>query len=471
MLRFAHCTVACLAVLLGGIMASAAENDVRPEAGDVVEHRTNTGHRFHYMQIKKAKEVAIIVTWPTDWIERGGAVAVPYIGSRLMLSSGAAERDAAALAADFQDLNAVGDLDASADHIWGKLTAAPENLAEAASLGRDVLVEPHLDDRWRKRIQRRFKADQAETHKQLSSKTWDTVRRFVLDDRPLNDFLTLRPASLIDDVTLADIKTWHAETFTTGGIEITAAGPAGATQVADAIDLLLEGLPAGEGDDRAGAAETDTAAGFVGKTILLHQPDAEKTLVGVIGSMPSTRESGQFFDTFASRVLGGGQQSRLFDAIRTRLRASYNLGAGTENYVRDIRLIYLYGEVDDRRLDDVYPAFRDVYETLRIDGIEADEFERSKEAIAANFREAKKKPKVMARLLMDFVLDDDPLIDRAAELPEVIEAFTLDEVNTAIGERLPAFDEMVRIVTTPKDDAIDADCVISSVAEVERCHE
>lgn len=452
--------------VLAAFPAPAEAQDAEPVVVSV--ETTEAGFDFHYAKIEKADDTAIVVTWPSDWIRRGKPVAVPYVGVDLMLGAGAGERDAATMAADFQDLQAAGDLDATADHVWGSLVVPPQHLMAAASLGRDVLVEPHLDDRWRQRLQRDMKGNQQEVHQRVASQSWDVVRRFILGNGAFNDFLTLRPVSLIDEASLAKIEDWHRATFDRDGMEITAAGPVEPDVVAEAIDRLLGDLPSGDGKP-PGAAKTQSH--FEGKTVLLHKPDAEKSLIAMIGPMPSTREPGYFLDNFATLALSGGQQSRLFDAVRTRLRASYGPAAGVEGYDRDTRYIRFNAEIEDRHLKEAFDAFRDAYEALRVDGITTEEFDRIRDALVSDLEEAEKRPAFMARLLMDFLLDDDPLIDRADELPDVIEDATLDEVNMSLRERLPAFDDMVRIVTTPNDEAIDADCIISSVAEVDRCRE
>lgn len=324
MLRAVTHPLVWLVVLLSGMMVSAARGDEPSGNAEVTVHRTKAGHDFLYAQLRKAKKVAIIVNWPLAWIEQGRAIATPHLGAQLMLNGGAGKRDAATLSADFQDLNAERDLAASADGMIGTLVASPENLIEAASLGRDILTEPHLDNRWLKRLQRNLKADQLKAQQSLSNETWDVVRRFILGKGALNDFLTVRPVSLFDDVTLADIIAWHGATFDTSHIKIAAAGSVEPELAADAIDQLLDGLPSGSENDPS-TATAETTSHFIGKTILLRKPDAEQTVVSIAGPMPPTREPGQLLDFFANLVLGGDKQSRLFIAIRTKLRASYAL--------------------------------------------------------------------------------------------------------------------------------------------------
>jgi len=151
--------------------------------------------------------------------------------------------------------------------------------------------------------------NQLQKQQELSTATWDSVRRFVLGDGSLNDFLTLQPSDLIDDVTLADIETWHAESFTIDGIEIAAAGPLDPVVVADAIDRLLDGLPAKAPGSLSAAKTTSAAPRFVGKTILLHKPNVEKAMVAVIGPIPSAHEPDALLDMFASHTLGVGKQA------------------------------------------------------------------------------------------------------------------------------------------------------------------
>ena len=276
---------------------------------------------------------------------------------------------------------------------------------------------------------------------------------------------------MIDDVTADDVKAWHAQTFTTDSITITAAGPLDLDPavVGEAIDQLLDGLPSGEQRDNATPDNKSALAKANGKTILLHKPDAEKTLISIGGLMPPARGPSHAHDLFAEFVLGSGQQSRLFDAIRTKLRASYGVDADIGGYDRTSRMMYLDGEIEGRQVDEAYATFRNVYEKLRIDGITRDEFERTQDILVAYYQEVLKEPESMASMLMGFLVDDDPMSKQIAEMPELIGALTLDDVNTAISGRLPSFDDMVRVVTAPNDDAVEADCVITSVADVDHC--
>jgi len=460
-----HRMLMLVAILALGVATFGAS----PAAAEVSRHRTEAGHVFHYMTVEKGKEVAIVVSWPSDWIEGDGALATPYVGATLMMNSGAGRRDAATLAADFQDLNAKAAIDANADAVVGSLLVRPEHLRIAVSLGRNVLLNNHFNERWLGRVQQNLIAGQNRVHRTLSGATLDVVRRAVLGDGRLNDTLTLRPPTLINEVGVKDIKAWHGETFTASGMTIAAAGPAAPERVGEAIDRLLDGLPAGERRGDAGAGEALVLSAATGLTIHLEQPETAKTLFGFAGRMAPARGKDRLYDLFAEAVLGAGQRSRLFDAVRTELRASYVVDADIGSYDRDHRLFFLFGEVDRQLAGEAYGAFRNVYEAFRRDGMTAEEFSRVQAALAADFRESAKRPERMAWSLMWRLLDEDPLSYRLAERSEMVEAMTLDEVNAAIRERLPAFDDMIKVVTGPDGGGIEADCVIASIAEVDDC--
>lgn len=72
----------------------------------------------------------------------------------------------------------------------------------------------------------------------------------------------------------------------------------------------------------------------------------------------------------------------------------------------------------------------------------------------------------MAKRLMHFLVNDDPMKTRIDEIPEMARALTLDDVNAVIWGLLSVFDEMMRFVTASKDNALKADGVIMPVAGV-----
>jgi len=79
--------------------------------------------------------------------------------------------------------------------------------------------------------------------------------------------------------------------------------------------------------------------------ILLHRPQATKTLISIGGQLPPARGVDHIHDAFAQFVLGRDKQSRLFDAIRTKLRANYDVSADLGGYDWNTRMLYLSSEI------------------------------------------------------------------------------------------------------------------------------
>jgi hypothetical protein len=68
-----------------------------------------------------------------------------------------------------------------------------------------------------------------------------------------------------------------------------------------------------------------------------------------------------------------------------------------------------------------------------------------------------KGPEPIVDFLLDFLVDDDPVSEHLADMLTLI-----------IG-RPPLFDDTARIENAPKDDALIADCVITSVVDIVHC--
>ncbi|MBC6445441.1 MAG: hypothetical protein GDA50_08530 [Alphaproteobacteria bacterium GM202ARS2] len=94
---------------------------------------------------------------------------------------------------------------------------------------------------------------------------------------------------------------------------------------------------------------------------------------------------------------------------------------------------------------------------------------RAKDILIVEDQEAAKQPERMASLLMDFLIDDDPMREHIADIPALIETVTLSDLNVAIRKRLPAFNDMVRVVTTANHNAAESDCLITAIADVDNC--
>ena len=160
-----------------------------------------------------------------------------------------------------------------------------------------------------------------------------------------------------------------------GGREAKAAG--------DALEALLDGLP-----DVTPALAQQITPDCSPRRILLHDPTARVTNLAFLGPLPPTEAGAELEDLILIHALGGNDQSVLFNAVRTELRASYGFNAGIANYTRDHRFFYMAGEVETAKLADAERVVREAYGSFRQAGT-LDELAERKTPFATSFTKHK----------------------------------------------------------------------------------
>ena len=208
-----------------------------------------------------------------------------------------------------------------------------------------MLKSPQFDKAWIDRIKQGLLANQTQSQAQTANQMWAVARLAVLGETPLNDFLSLPNIPVISDVSVDDLRRWHAETIVQNCVIISVTGAISRDDAGKAVDQLLSGLPEGQAQ-----ATHNVDTNFEPKTLLLHLPDAEKTTLGLMGQLPPTAEGGDLTDLLALSFFGRSGSGPLFDAVRTDLRASYGFQAGSTNYDRATRIMFIAGEVETEKL-------------------------------------------------------------------------------------------------------------------------
>ena len=201
------------------------------------------------------------------------------------------------------------------------------------------------------------------------------------------------------------------------------------------------------------------------RRILLHMPQADVSTLAFVASLPPTREGGEVEDLLLTHALGGDDQSALFDAVRTQLRASYGFGAGVSNYTREHRILFMAGEVDTNQVAETEAVVREAYATFRANGLEGDLADR-KAPLASRFSELADVVAVQANSALESALDGYPA-ERSPkdELEAVTEASLNERLNTAF----PSMDEFIVIAVSPDAEALPEACVIMTPREAVDC--
>ncbi|WP_404400440.1 M16 family metallopeptidase [Pelagibacterium halotolerans] len=432
--------------------------------GTVDRLTSPAGHAFLFMAMPDANAVAIEISWPSDWAyAEDRNPAVPYVGADSILYSGAGDLEAGDFAEQFADTLAEAYLIVGPDEVRGSLLAGPDELAEAARLANLALTDSKFEDQWLRRSRDSLAAGIEQSRAQTANQGWDAARRAILGDGPVYRFLSLPDPSVIDAVTRAEVMRWSDETFTVGDIHVALAGHISPEAAGAAIDILLDGLPMSED-----VAEPTLEADFRPRRIVLVRPDAEKATLGFMGALPPTREGGEYEDLAILSVLGGDDSSRLFEAIRTNLRASYGFGAGLSNFTRDTRFFVMAGEVDAKQLARASALVRSTYETMRTQGIDAADIAALKETFSADLGEMLRDPATVAAMILEAELDGSPE-SRIPELGDELEAVTAAQINDRLRTVYPPADQLIEIVVSADPGIVEDACVIEAISEVDRC--
>lgn len=431
------------------------------EAGATIE-TSPAGIEYTRLYIPEAEDVAVQIAWPTDWALREDVnQAVPYIGTDLILAGGAEGFPPGEVVETFADLNAEGTMWVTVDHLHGELVVPKENLSKAVAIAAAHLARPNMDPEWFDRIRQGFVANMTETQAKPVAKGFDALRWAVLGATPLRSALTGEIAQ-IQSAAHEDVLRWHSETVTRTNAFIVIAGDINAADAGGAVDTLLSELPVAT--SRTLPAPT---ADFSPRRILLHVPEASKSTLIFLGSLPPTQDGGEFEDILLTTILGGGDNSVLFDAIRTRLRAGYAFSAQIDAYARNLRVLILSGEVETGQLAEAEAVVRDAYSTFRAK-VPVGDIASLKAPLSGLTGQAASDPLAASYSALMALFDgQDPA--QSLALTALLDRVSDATLWTRAGSAFPAGDAMIVLAVSPEASALPGACVITSPQEAANC--
>ena len=447
--------------LFATLLALAACKDDGPTAS--VETSPG-GIAYTLLHMPEHEDVTIHIAWPTDWAYRPETnKATPVVGTQLILAGGADGYPAGDVGERFADLNSEGNIYVAVNgHAIGELTFERDRMDETIAIANAHLRAPTLDQMWFDRIRDGIAANMAEAQAQPAHAGFDAARWAVFGAQPLRNALSLDEPGVFDNLTREDVVSWHSETFTRTPEAIVIAGGIDAADAGAAIDELLRGLP-----DASRSVTQEAALDYTARRILLHIPEAQTTTLSFIATLPATRLGGETEDLILIHALGGDDQSVLFEAVRTELRASYGFGAGMANYTRDHRILFLSGEVETAKLADAEQVVRDAYADFRQSG-PSGELEPRKAPLAAHFAELPDFVVDQARSELQSALDGFET-GRSLRLTDELQAVTKGTLMDRLSSAFPDAQDFIVIAVSPDADALPGACVIRSPAEAADC--
>ena len=435
------------------------------EGGPSASSETSPGGiEYTLIDLPEHEDVTIHVAWPTDWAYRSGTgKAAPVTGAQVILAGGAEGHPAGEVVERFPDLGSEGNIHVAAnDHVIGELTFERDGMAETVEIANAHLRAPTLDQAWFERIRHGIAQNMAEAQARHVHAGFDAVRWAVFGTQPLRNAMSLDEPGTFEALTRDDIAAWHAETFTRNPEAVVVAGGIDADAAGGALDALFEGLP-----ESGREVSREATADFSPRRILLHRPYAEVTNLAFIGPLPPTRLGGELEDQILIHALGGDDQSILFDAVRTELRATYGFGAGVANYTHEHRILYMTGEVEADRLAEVERVVRAAYAMFREHGPQGSLADR-KAPLEASFSELANFLVDQARSELQGALDGHGP-GRSLELSAELAAVTEDGVIARLRDDFPASDGFIVIAVSPDADGLPGACVIRVPREAADC--
>lgn len=433
---------------------------------EVVLAETPDGHSFHFMPIYEdgVMDITITIAWPMDWVFSADRnPAVPYVAAKTILSGGTDELAPQDVLELFNDKNSRGQFYVRADHAIGELSFPKEHIDDVVSVASEMLASPQFDQAWVDRIKQGFSANQTQSQAQTANKMWALARFAVLGEIPLNDFLSLPDLTAIADASVDDLRRWHAETIVRNGVTISVTGAISHDGAGKAVDQLLAGLPEGQ----AQAAPTNIDTNFAPKIVLLHLPDAEKTTLGLFGQLPPTSEGGDLTDLLALSFFGRSGSGPLFDAVRTDLRASYGFQAGSTNYDRATRIMFIAGEVETAKLAEAADLIRATYESFRA-APDFTGFDDLRQGMAEKTANNVLYVDVVAKTMLEMALDSRDPSD-ASRLGELLESVTTQDVQKRLASAFPVGADLIVVAASPDASALPGACVVTEIEQVVQC--
>jgi len=445
--------------------ANTAETLEDTSDTDIEMHTTPDGHQFSFHHMTEARRAAISIAW------KGGMAGVPngkenigFYGPFLMTNGGADGRKPDELAAEFEALDAGAHLYSEDDAIRGFIVAPTADLPKAAEIANGILARPTLDARWLARFKRRQTDGQLDARKQVNQQAWMTLRSLAISNPRYLQAWSWHPLENSETITIDDIENWHQSSISTDELTIAVAGKVTPEEAASAIDTGLSGLPETNKRKNFKPLTLD----FDSQTVLVHQPDADKSYLLIAGSLPSQNHPDDLAHALAVGVLGQSKQSRLQKTVRNEQRASYGFIGGKYPFSKSHEVLALEGEVETEKLPNVIAAVEKAYKKFITKGIGVVEFPVAKRIMLKRSRSQMEKPSSIAYLMTESDLRGLPQ-SQALSLVSRAETLTRASVNQAISTNFPAITDMLRIIVTPNRNIIQADCVIEDFSEVASC--
>ena len=423
-----------LAVLLGLTAWLPASGAGAVEINEIV---TPLGIKAWLVEDRTTPVVALSFSFP------GGSASEPedkkgVTGMAVaLLTDGAGPYPSQAFRQRQQDAAASLGFGASLDRLSGSLRVLSANRQEGFDLLALALNKPRFDLAMVEQRRDQFIANLNQANQRPSSVAARTMMQTVFAGHPYAANAEGVRESL-KTLTPDDLRRRAAQLLTRSGLVVSAVGDIDAAELARQLDRTFGSLPMGE----AKSLPPEWAPTAKPRTIVVEravpQSSVQMTLPGIARDDPDW-----YAGLVMNHILGGGQQSRLFNEVREKRGLAYSVGSGLRTYRKASLLVISTGSANERVAEAVR-LIRGELVRLRGEGVSEQELADAKTYLSGALVLSLDSSGSIAGLLHSLQVDGLPRdhLDKRAAL---IGAVKLDDVRR-VARRLLRDEALTTIV-------------------------
>ncbi len=238
-----------------------------------------------------------------------------------LLDEGAGDLDSQAFQARLDDLSIDMSFDTGRDDFYGSLRTLVANRDEAARLLKLALTEPRFDSEPVARVRDQIITSIKRGARSPNRLAGEALRKATFPDHPYG-----RPVDGTSDsvaaITVDDLNTFRQKTFARNTLKVAIVGAIDAKTATAMLDAIFGDLPVKA--NLVGVPDvTAKSAGRIDIALPVPQAVIQIRMPGI------TRSDPDLIPAFvASYILGGGSNSRLFQAVREERGLAYQVDLG-----------------------------------------------------------------------------------------------------------------------------------------------
>ncbi|MBS0220992.1 MAG: insulinase family protein [Proteobacteria bacterium] len=392
-------------------------------AVEIQEITTPLGIKAWLVQDKTAPLVALSFSFA------GGTASEPESRKgvtqlmALMLTDGAGTLPAEAFRLRQEDAAVSLGFGASADRLVGSLQVLTANRDKGFDLLRLALTAPRFDADMLEQRRSQAIAGLNQAEQRPRSVAERTMMTTLFAGHPYGrDFQDLRAS--LKTIVASDLKDRAAQLLRRDGLIVAAVGDIDAAELARALDHTFGALPVGT----PAPAIADWVPTARPRIIVVDRPVPQSA---VVMAMPGVlrRDPDWYAAQLLSYILGGGQQSRLFDEVREKRGLAYSVSSNLRSAAKASLLVISTGSANDHVAEAIRVIRREIAR-LRRDGVGDQELADAKTYLTGALALSLDSSAAVASLVHSLQIDGLPrdFLDRRAGLIAAVTKADVDRV-------------------------------------------